>query len=158
MGRYSIVAAGLLLFSCGLAIAEGLDYADKLAVLSDVRLRDQAQTAKRYRYVLPRMAERCADLPNGERAADLMVKAHQLIDEAGVTEPIPRLVERLYLLFAEVAPAAAGADTTEMQRGGGILRYRTARRCATGRSAGRGGSAGKRHLFRGHSGLKRGVT
>ena len=110
MGRYSIVAAGLLLFSCGLAIAEGLDYADKLAVLSDVRLRDQAQTAKRYRYVLPRMAERCADLPNGERAADLMVKAHQLIDEAGVTEPIPRLVERLYLLFAEVAPAAERAQ------------------------------------------------
>ena len=86
-----------MLVSAGVALGE--DYADQLAFLSRVRIRDQAQTAKR-----------CSDLPNAERAADLVVRAHQLVEEAGVPEPIPPLVETLYLLTAEVAPAAKRAQ------------------------------------------------
>ena len=93
-----------MLVSAGVALGE--DYADQLAFLSRVRIRDQA----RYRYVLPQMAARCSDLPNSERAADLVVRAHQLVEEAGVPEPIPPLVETLYLLTAEVAPAAKRAQ------------------------------------------------
>ena len=71
-------------------------------LLPRVRIRDQAQTTRRYRYVLPQMATRCSDLPNAKRAADRR--------RVSVPEPIPPLVETLHRLIAEVAPAAMRAQ------------------------------------------------
>ncbi len=85
------------------------DYAEKLAAQSGVRARNQVQTAKRYRYVLPRMADACADLSRASDAADLVFVTNGLIDDAGLHEPLPELVETLHRLVIEVAPVARGA-------------------------------------------------
>lgn len=86
------------------------DYAEKLAALSGVRGREQASTAQRYRFVLPRIAEACVDLQGASDAADLVFVTHGLIDDAGLHEPLQELAETLHSLIMEAAAAARRAD------------------------------------------------
>ena len=85
------------------------DYAEKLAALSGVRVREQARAAERYRFVLPRIADACADLARAGDAADLVFVTHGLIDDAGLLEPLPELADTLHSLVMEVAPSARRA-------------------------------------------------
>ena len=73
-------------------------------------IRDQERTERRYRFVLPRVADACADVARASDAADLVFVTHGLIDDAGLREPLPELVETLHLLVMEVAPTARRAD------------------------------------------------
>ena len=62
---------------------------EKLTVISNPAWGDHDRMLTRYRYVLPRIAENCADVPNAERAGDMIVVVGNNLHEAGLSDGYP---------------------------------------------------------------------
>lgn len=95
----SVIVAGF--FVCSVlasAEEEGYDYAFDLMVLTDPSPAYRESVEKRYRFIMPRIAERCMDIESAEVAANVVYFVHTKLDEAGLgkRENLLALTETLY--------------------------------------------------------------
>ena len=97
-----VLASGMVAF----ATAEGdYDYAHNLMVLTNPSIDYRESVEKRYRFIMPKIAERCTDIESAEVAADMVFYVHTRLDEAGLgkRENLLALTETLYRTTVEAA-------------------------------------------------------
>lgn len=102
----SVIVAGILTCSV-LASAEekDYDYAHDLMVLTNPSIDYRESVEKRYRFIMPKIAERCMDIESAEVAANMVYYVHTRLDEAGLgkRENLLALTETLYRMTIKVA-------------------------------------------------------
>ena len=112
MKSIATLLAVLFLGYSATSLASEEDYAYKLMMLSDVKFSAMGNTEKRYRFVMPRLAEKCSDAETGESAANMVYVAYTKLDEAGlgVSENLVTLTENIYQLTSQSYAKAKQAD------------------------------------------------
>ena len=87
---------------------------EMLTVISNPAWGDHDRMLARYRYVLPRIAENCVDVPNAERAGDMIVVVGNNLHEAGLSDGYPEIADIFHRMTVELAigrPDFACAET-----------------------------------------------
>ena len=84
------------------------DYAHMMMILTNPAFGERESVEKRYRFLLPRIAESCADAKTPDRVADMVYVSHKRLDEAGLgrRESLLAITETLHRLMREIGPAA----------------------------------------------------
>ena len=74
-------------------------------VLTDPRIDYRESVEKRYRFIMPRIAEHCMDIESAEVAANMVYYVHTRLDEAGLgkRENLLALTETLYRTTAKAS-------------------------------------------------------
>ena len=90
--------------------ADVLDVFEKLTFLSNPAWGDHDRMLARYRYVLPRIVERCSDVPSAERTADMVVAIRNKLHEAGLSDGYPELADIFHRMVVQLAIGASDSD------------------------------------------------
>jgi len=89
------------------------NYAHKLMVLTNPGFGDQERVEKRYRFIIPKLASSCEDIPHKEKAADMVYFVFKKLLDVGVVTPEDLLnhTEALHRIIQEILPLFEPAKT-----------------------------------------------
>ena len=109
---YTVLAAmlALALTSATPAADDINEVAYKMTALAAPSFRERKTTEKRFRFLLSNFPDRCDDVSAPLKAADMIVKVHQILDETGLDEGLLALTNTLYRMTTEISNAAAGME------------------------------------------------
>ena len=107
----ALAAMLALTLTAGTPAADDInEVAYKMTALAAPSFRERKTTEKRFRFLLSNFPDRCDDVSAPLKAADMIVKVHQMLDETGLDEGLLALTNTLHRMTTEISNAAAGTE------------------------------------------------
>lgn len=112
--RVMLVILGLacVVYSPAIAGETAEEVAHKMMVIANPPNSERANVEKRFAFILPAMVNRCSDVQEPIRAADMLVVVHRYIDQAGLAgeEDLLRLSNNMHRMTMEITAYTTAVD------------------------------------------------